>query len=65
MDENLTFVNMQGLCKLTGLTRNTVYRRIRSGDFPKPFYIGERSPRWRSDVVAAWMERVSAAARAA
>ena len=65
MDENLTFVTMKGLCKLTGLTRNTIYRRIRSGEFPQPFYIGERSPRWRSDVVAVWMENVSSTAVAA
>ena len=39
----------------TGLERNTVYRRIREGTFPKQIRIGPNSVAWRQSAIAKWM----------
>lgn len=39
----------------TGLGRNTVYRRIREGTFPKQVRIGPNSVAWRQSDIAQWM----------
>ena len=40
----------------TGLGRNTVYRRIREGTFPKQVRIGPNSVAWRQSDIAHWMD---------
>ncbi|WP_165869789.1 AlpA family transcriptional regulator [Pseudomonas sp. LS-2] len=39
----------------TGLGRNTVYRRIREGTFPKQVRIGPNSVAWRQSDISQWM----------
>ncbi|WP_250483047.1 AlpA family transcriptional regulator [Caballeronia sp. GaOx3] len=31
----------------TGLSRSTIYQRIKAGTFPKPVHLGARSVGWR------------------
>lgn len=40
--------------KLSGLSRATIYRLIKSGKFPRPLSIGTGSVRWRQSDVIAW-----------
>ena len=40
---------------LTGLSRSTVYKQMRSGGFPLPVKIG-RAVRWRHDEIATWID---------
>jgi prophage regulatory protein len=40
--------------KLSGLSRATIYRLIKSGKFPRPLSIGTGSVRWRQSDVVAW-----------
>ncbi len=44
----------------TGLGRNTVYRRIREGTFPKQVRIGPNSVAWRQSEIARWVTNLSA-----
>lgn len=40
----------------TGLGRNTVYRRMREGTFPKQVKLGPKSVAWRQSEIAHWIE---------
>lgn len=48
---------------LTGLSRSTVYERIREGQFPKPVGLGGRNVGWVEGEVTAWIEGRIAIAR--
>lgn len=39
----------------TGLSRTTIWRKIRSGDFPAPIQLGENSVGWPEHEVDAWV----------
>ncbi len=45
--------------KLSGLSRATIYRLIKSGKFPRPMLIGSGSVRWRQSEVIAWQHSLS------
>ncbi|WP_420887758.1 helix-turn-helix transcriptional regulator [Candidatus Nitrotoga arctica] len=45
--------------KLSGLSRATIYRLIKSGKFPRPLSIGTGSVRWRQSEVIAWQQSLS------
>ena len=45
--------------KLSGLSRATIYRLIKSGKFPRPLAIGTGSVRWRQSDVIAWQQSLS------
>lgn len=40
--------------KMSGLSRATIYRLIKSGKFPRPLSIGTGSVRWRQSDIIAW-----------
>lgn len=42
--------------QLSGLSRATIYRLIKSGKFPRPLSIGTGSVRWRQSDVIAWQQ---------
>jgi prophage regulatory protein len=46
---------IQKVREATALSRTELYRRIRSGDFPKPVAIGLRAVAWRESDIQAWI----------
>ena len=40
----------------TGLSRSELYRRMATGDFPRPVKLGERASAWPESEVSAWCE---------
>ena len=40
----------------TGLSRSTLYRKMREGTFPVPLKISERAVRWRESDIRAYVE---------
>lgn len=42
--------------KLTGYSRDSIYRLAREGKFPKRIDLSDRASRWREDEVAEWIE---------
>lgn len=42
--------------KITGLGRDTIYRYIREGRFPRQRRLSERTSGWREDEVQAWVD---------
>jgi prophage regulatory protein len=49
------FMRLAEVLQVTGLGRNTVYRRMREGTFPKQIKIGPNSVAWRQSAIAQWM----------
>ena len=39
-----------------GLSRSVIYLKVSAGKFPRPVYPAKKAPRWRSDVISAWIE---------
>ncbi len=46
---------MKQIVRQTGLSRSTIYSRIKDGLFPKPLSLGGRAVGWRSDAIAQWI----------
>ena len=45
--------------QVTGLSRTTIWRRVKSGDFPAPVRLGSlatRSLGWRESEIRKWIE---------
>jgi prophage regulatory protein len=45
--------------KLSGFSRATIYRLIKSGKFPRPLSIDTGSVRWRQSEVIAWQQSLN------
>lgn len=40
---------------LTGMTRGTIYRKVKEGNFCQPIRLNSRCSRWRAGDVQAWL----------
>ena len=40
----------------TGLSRTTIWRRVRAGSFPAPTVLGENSIGWPASKITEWLE---------
>ncbi|MCY4613807.1 MAG: AlpA family phage regulatory protein [Nitrospira sp.] len=40
----------------TGLSRSTIYRKMREGTFPVPVKVSERAVRWRASDIRAYVD---------
>jgi len=51
-----TIIRMKDVTKKVGLSRSTIYQKIKHGEFPPAFTIGGgRSVGWLESVVDAWI----------
>jgi len=41
----------------SGLSRSTIYLRIKKGDFPKPISLGDRAVGWLEKDIEDWLEQ--------
>ena len=41
----------------TGLSRSTIYLRIKKGNFPKPISLGDRAVGWLEKDINDWLEQ--------
>jgi prophage regulatory protein len=39
----------------TGLSRSSLYAKVKGGDFPRPIKLGARSVGWRTEDIDAWI----------
>ncbi len=56
----IVLLKLSDVCRRVAVGRVTVYERMKHGDFPRPCYPAPRAPRWRSDEIAEYIERLSA-----
>ncbi|MFS2007934.1 helix-turn-helix transcriptional regulator [Duganella sp. CT11-25] len=54
MAEMKVFVRLPAVMAATGLSRTTIYERIKAGIFPAPISIGPRAVAWDAGAIAAW-----------
>lgn len=56
--ENIVILRLPEVCKITGLSRSSVYRAMNdeNDDFPRPVRLSTRSVGWKSDAVMAWLD---------
>lgn len=40
---------------LAGITRSTIYSKVRAGTFPSPIKLGVRCTRWRAGDINQWL----------
>ncbi|MCY4421127.1 MAG: AlpA family phage regulatory protein [Gammaproteobacteria bacterium] len=50
----LTRTEVEDRCRIG---RSTIYRLMRSGDFPKPLQVGTRAVRWVESEIDDWISR--------
>lgn len=58
MKNHLEILRMSAVLKCTGLSRSTLWRRIRSGDFPPAVRLGgpeTRSVGWKTSDIELWI----------
>lgn len=60
------FLRLKQVKALVGLSRSSIYERIRRGDFPRPVAIGTRAVAWTSSSIAEWQaQQIDASRKAA
>lgn len=47
-------IRLTDVCRLVGLSRSTIYRRVSDGTFPRPLRASVRSVRWRMQHILDW-----------
>ena len=57
------FLKIRAVMALTGLSRSTIYLKIKSGEFPKPIKQGSHAIAFLESEVDAWMQERVAASR--
>ena len=53
--EKLTILRRKQVEKRTGLSRSTIYLRIKEGTFPRPINLGVRAVGWLENEIEAWL----------
>jgi prophage regulatory protein len=49
---------LQAVRAATGLSKSTIYVKMRRGEFPRPKKLGPRSVGWIAEEVDDWLERL-------
>ena len=42
--------------RITGLSKATLWRLVKAGDFPRPIRLGARAVGWKAQEVVAWID---------
>lgn len=53
---NRNILRLPSVAAQTGLSRSTIYLRIKEGSFPPPFAIGQRAVGWDSTEIDHWVD---------
>ncbi|MDE0274150.1 MAG: AlpA family phage regulatory protein [Gammaproteobacteria bacterium] len=51
-----SILRLPEVIRRTGLSKVTIYRRMKAGTFPGSVRLGERARGWRSDDVQRWID---------
>ena len=54
-EKSFKYLRLPQVLGLTGISKPTVYRLMKSGGFPKNYKLAERIVAWKDDEVQAWM----------
>ena len=56
MNVNDRLLRRRQVEEITGLSRSSIYRLMRNGDFPVPVRVGPSAVRWKASDISAWLE---------
>jgi len=57
MTQEIRFMGLKEVMRLTNRSRASIYRDMETGDFPQSICIGPRSVAWRSDQIDLWIKQ--------
>jgi prophage regulatory protein len=49
-------MRVSALATRLGISKNTIWRLVRKGEFPKPIKLSEKVTVWKAEDVLAWMK---------
>jgi len=49
-------MDVKEVMELVTLSRTTIYRKVKAGEFPAPKRLGSRTMRWKREDVLTWLE---------
>ena len=52
-----TFLRLPAVKAATGLSRSSIYERMRQGTFPAPIPLGDHAVAWLASEIGAWIQR--------
>lgn len=53
---DLWLIDIKDVCKVTSLSRSSIWRMCGAGTFPKPVSLGPARRAWRVGAVRAWLQ---------
>ena len=56
MSDNRFFLTIDDTCEVVGLSRSTIFRMEKNGEFPKRQLLGKRKKGYRKDDLLEWVE---------
>lgn len=56
MNVNDRLLRRRQVEEITGLSRSSIYRLMRKGEFPSPVRVGPSAVRWKASDISAWLE---------
>ena len=56
VSDNRFYLTIDETCEVVGLSRSTIFRMEKSGDFPKRVLLGKRKKGYRKDDLWKWVE---------
>lgn len=56
VQQSRQFLRLRQVEAKSGYKRSTIYEKIKSGEFPKPYPLGDRAVGWLADDVEGWIE---------
>lgn len=56
MAEHDKILRMPAIVLRTGLSRSTIYRKIKEGTFPAQVHISDHCSGWRASAIDRWMD---------
>ena len=51
----IRILRRQEVERITGLSKASIYRKMRTGKFPLPLKLGARAVAWRADEIHEWI----------
>lgn len=55
-----TLIRLSEVCRMLGISRSTIYKRLSEGTFPQPIRLGPMTVRWQIEAIDSWRNALAA-----
>lgn len=52
---DLHLIDITEVCRRAGISKTTIWRKLKAGAFPRPVYLSEQCRRWKAHELDAWI----------